>query len=290
MDITPGIYTDVPDAVYRSWPALSHSAFETFITRSPWHYRREQLRTVKPPKPDYFILGGLVDCLLFTPHAFADLFIVAEEAEDAPINPKTGKLYGRDSQKFSDWLAQQPPGREIVDAEDMRIARAMVASVMQSSAGYLLTDDDAEPQVSMVWRDQGVLCKGRLDCLRRRDQWIIDLKTANCAEPVAFARTVEPYGYHRQAAWYVRGANLLGAVIDAWSWVVVEKDSDEDRQPEPRYAVVQHDMPEEWIVRGAEENETALTKYCRCERDGVWPSYPSGVIEPPKWVKLEELL
>ena len=55
-----------------------------------------------PDRP-HFQIGTLAHMMVLEPAKFARLVTC-----DGPINPRTGEMYGRDTNKFSAWLADRP--------------------------------------------------------------------------------------------------------------------------------------------------------------------------------------
>lgn len=74
--------------------------------------------------------------------------------------------------------------------------------VLEATASYpgasILLNACEETQLSLVWRENNLLCKGRLDVLSSELKTIIDLKTCQDASREAFSRKIADLGYHRQ--------------------------------------------------------------------------------------------
>jgi hypothetical protein len=52
----------------------------------------------------------------------------------------------------------------------------------------------------------------------------VDYKTADHANPAAFAKSALDYGYHQQAAWYLDGLRELGISDDAAFLFIVQSE------------------------------------------------------------------
>lgn len=67
-----------------------------------------------------------------------------------------------------------------------------------------------EAEQTLVWIDDGVWCRARVDWLRSDPTAIDDYKTTSAsANPDAWTRTMFSTGFDLQAAWYLRGLRAL---------------------------------------------------------------------------------
>jgi hypothetical protein len=128
-------------------------------------------------------------------------------------------------------------------------------------------------EYAAYWTDPetGVDCKALLDCVCQlpSGQWVVfDLKTtAGAADRDSFARAVETYGYHFQAAWYCEAAKNspeLGAISDpSFLFGVVEK--------EAPHLVGLHAMSPLAIEAGHCDCRRALALLQECQAKNEWP-------------------
>ena len=99
--------------------------------------------------------------------------------------------------------------KEIVTAEDYdRMMGAVDAINDKESAARCFRR--GKPEQIIVWREGDLLCKARPDYWQPSSTGgadrFIDLKTTQDAAD--FGRTIAKFDYHRQAAWYLRGARV----------------------------------------------------------------------------------
>jgi hypothetical protein len=138
---------------------------------------------------------------------------------------------------------------------------------------------EGEREYSAIWDDPetGVRCQARFDDIARGIGAITDLKTTTDASPYRFPRTVFDYGYHLQAAHYLRGAKALGIEADSFGIVAVEK--------EPPYAVAIYQLNAAAIYDGERELRPLLARWAECDAAGAWPGYAEDVvvIDLPAW-------
>jgi hypothetical protein len=158
----------------------------------------------------------------------------------------------------------------------------MAAAFRRSDAARLLTGGRSE--VSMFWVDgeTGMWCRGRLDYFNGR---AVDLKTTTNAAPDAHGRTCAAYGYHIQAAFYLRGLEALAALglIERppggfeFVFAFVEK--------KPPYLSSSGALTAADLGTGDELCARALRRFADCQATGHWPGYPAGIhtISLPRW-------
>lgn len=160
------------------------------------------------------------------------------------------------------------------------VAGIMDALEPKSSAGRLFTGGDAE--VSLTWEWDGVPCKCRPDYLPTDGRHIVDLKTADSANPRAVARKAFTESWHVRAAWYLAGAaEVLGKRPAHYWFVVVEKD--------PPHIVEVYELDPRAIAWGERIIGRALGWFAECMKANRWPSYcgKPTVLELPGWAEFQ---
>lgn len=147
------------------------------------------------------------------------------------------------------------------------------------AAGGIFAEGTAE--LSGYWRDEptDVGLRFRPDWMTTVGgvPWCVDLKTTVSANPDDFARSIAKFGYHAQAAWYLRGLKE-GYGIDArFIFVAVEKSAP--------YPVSVIELDYEAIVEGERMNRAAIDLYAQCVKTDTWPAYDDGItlINLPAW-------
>lgn len=148
---------------------------------------------------------------------------------------------------------------------------------------------DGKPEQTLVWEEDGVTCRARLDWLRDDQEAIDDFKTTSrSANPEGWTRsTLYNIGADIQVAMYLRG---LQAVTDKIT----------DKNPEFRYCIQETYPPYALSVvslgPAALELANAKVDYAlgvwkRCLEADEWPAYPTRVCfaEPPAWLESQWL-
>lgn len=146
---------------------------------------------------------------------------------DGPVNPTTGKMYGRTSQKYQDWLDKQDSEYFLTDAEYEEVIQ-MVETIKRDPFAYsIITMPGSERELSLFWVEhvdgQAIRCKARLDWYNHT-HGIVDLKTADETEPDEFSKKVGNMKYHAQAWFYPRGVMMTGLkeTNPSWGWIVLQ--------------------------------------------------------------------
>lgn len=208
---------------------------------------------------------------------------------DVVLFPGTGKnpeAWQKEDDK-AQVAALRAAGKVPLRPADYATAQAMVAAVKAHPiAGKLL--DRGEPEKTLIWRDPdtGVMCRAKVDWLRR--DGMVDLKTAEAADAEALSKAAHNHGYAIQAPFYLRGYRALA--LDVWRLrtpffvhIAVEK--------MPPHLVHVTQLTERAIAWGDRQVSQALEIYRDCTAAGIWPGYPTNEItdiDLPAWVRTEE--
>jgi hypothetical protein len=141
---------------------------------------------------------------------------------------------------------------------------------------------DGMAEQTIVWDENGVACRARLDWLRSDFRCIDDLKKSRSAQPRRWQRAMWPLGYDIQAAFYIRACKAAFGVSPVFRWVAIEAD--------PPYAMSVHVLSPDAMKAAHDKVDLALDIWGRCLESGVWPAYPQTVqvVELPVWMRAEE--
>lgn len=267
----PGVYPGVPEIEYRSWDAVNASSLKA-LERSPAHYRHAK-DNPRTEDSEALVVGTLAHMAMFQPALMDDLVRVWTP----PINPKTGKPYGMDTNAAAGdraTFADMNRGKMIVTEGQMAVASAVAAAGRANPEVRALLELPGAAEVSIVWDDEdtGLRCKGRIDWLAKG--LFLDLKTCEVASNRAVSAMAMRYGYFTQMAFYADGLEkLYKRKHEAWI-IAVEK---EPPHGMGRYRV--HELGIEW---GRKSYKAALSVIAECEKSGVWPGYADGELSPPE--------
>ena len=234
---------------------LSSHALGEF-RRCPLLYRRRRLGLVPDRDSPAYLLGRAAHTLILEGRvAYERAFAVG-----GPINPRTGQPYGAGTKAFAEWAAST--GREGLDDSQASLVERMAEGVSaHEEASRLLAEGLAERVVRVERLD--VACQARIDWISFADGGrLVDLKT--CEDLSRFEADARRFSYPHQVAFYREVlAGGCGTRLPV-SIVAVEKQ-------EPFRVGTWH-VAERLLERCTRENEAAIERLKRCEREDRWPT------------------
>ena len=139
------------------------------------------------------------------------------------------------------------------------------------------------PQKSIRWEDEqtGLALKVRPDVMGERR--LVDLKTSADETPRAFAKSIEQFGYHRQAAMYSHAVELLTGRPHDWFFVVI-------RNVAP-WTVATYQITDDWKARGGDEIRETINALSSAIKTDKWEPLGYGdtlELSPPKWTEYND--
>ena len=127
---------------------------------------------------------------------------------------------------------------------------------------------DGWSEVSIVWRWNDLMLKGRIDRFSAGDHpFILDMKTGQSGKlsEEECTKSILEYGWHRQAAMYCHGIKELTGAMPEFGWLFVEK-------TEPFDVNMIFASPDV-IAIGWNEVTSILSAYQNCCKEQKWPGY-----------------
>lgn len=252
------VYHDLDEATYRAMPGLSYSGAKVLLD-CPARYRYERNHPVVKREYD---LG----------HVAHELIL--------------GKGSGFDVVDRADWRTNEAKhmrddararGLVPILRHEFEAAQGMADAIMDSAAGPLFADGEAE--VSLSWTDEqtGTPLRGRIDWLHPNA--IVDPKTCDKASPAAIRKAAYDYGYWIQHAAYTEGLMACGLDWRPMLFVFVET-----REPH-LVTIVQPD--DDAIAYGQRKWREAIDLFDACSATDSWPAYGTDIqtIGLPAWAK-----
>ena len=166
-------------------------------------FDRQYRQGIKEPESESLVLGSLIHEVTLEPDKEDSEFFVSE----APVNPSTGKAYGRSSKKFQEWLEQaESGGKKWVSQEEYDRAKDIAKAVAANPAAADLLSSDVEREVTLRGRLAEVSCQSRIDLLCKKRRIFVDLKSTSDLgvnhNNVNWSRDFFRYGYDKQLAFY----------------------------------------------------------------------------------------
>ena len=245
----------MPDAEYRAVDALSKHTLD-WLAESPATFIE---RTLHPPKRTPAMRFGSIMDMYFLDRPRWDAEVVRAPSISHNTNAWREFVAGCDAR-----------GVEYATPEDIEKIEAMWAAVQRNHALASLIDKSRK-QVSIFWIDEetGLRLKGRADMLLMTDgdaDVMTDLKTAESAQPWAFARASGMYRYHVQAAMYSDGWTANTGRPVKFLFAPVEK--------EPPYLNTILPILPDSLEAGRREYRRLLRLYQECVNSDNWPGLP----------------
>lgn len=199
---------------------------------------------------------------------------------NAPVNEKTGKPYGRDTQKYEQALEAAKadnPGIVLVSEDRVNLVKAMVTELLnncnETSKQVRTILRQGKSEVSHFVEYEGCRFKFRPDV--ETPHKIVDWKTVSLESlhPGAIAKTITKFGYGISAAFYQFFEHEQSGVWKDFYWVFQQKT--------PPYDAVMVSA-EQWAYSYSKEYDMVsigpsamqfqklLDQYIECQRTGVF--------------------
>lgn len=254
--MTPGIHS-ITSEQYHSAAGVSRSMLEWLTPpKTPAHFQAKYIDKLIPDKETPALrMGSLTHRCVLEPETMQDAFYVRPEGLN--FATKEGKAW-----------KEEHADRPILTTEDAAMMNGMRDSVWNHpKAKAILAQSDFER--SAFADDNGLLLKARFDALPRSGNVIADLKTCETADLESVEKSFLQYGYHRQAAFYLKVANLLGMKRDFFVFIFVEKS--------PPYAVACYTPADVILEAGAMMINRDLQLLRNCQSENRWPGYSQSI-------------
>jgi hypothetical protein len=269
----PGIY-DVPAGDYHAdpvgpAPSLSASIAHALLTYSPHHAAFQHPRLNPAYEPDHdatFDLGTAAHAYLLEG---IDAFVIVEA--------KDWRTKAAKESRDAAYAAGKTPLLAARWADVQAMAEAARRQLAEHEAPIPFTNGRAEE--TLVWEEDGVWCRARLDWLHADHRTIDDLKTTEAsANPILWTRgPLFAHGCDVQAAFYSRGVRAIFGLEPEFRFVVVEAS--------PPYALSVVGLGPEAMALAGQKVARAIEMWRTCLGSGVFPGYPRRICwaDLPPW-------
>jgi len=269
----PGIYT-IDKATYLAdpcpTPSLSSGIAGVLCLQSPAHARQQH------PRLNPAVVNEVSDAadLGTAAHAFLLEGSSAVEVIDAKDWRTNAAKAARDAARAAGRIPMLPPAWETL--------RAMLATTREQldkhRDGGALMFRAGQPEQTVIWHEQGVWCKARLDWLRPGA--IDDYKTTGVsANPEQWTRRIFDNGSDIQCAWYLRGLKAVTGLDAEFRFAVQETF--------PPYCLSVIGLGPDAMVLGEKRVLYALEKWRECLDRNDWIGYPrrTAYASLPPWIE-----
>ncbi len=222
------IYENITFEQYLELPGLNSSLLKPYSIspRFGWHKEKTPFK-----KSMAMSIGSLVHALTLEGEEAAQELIDSNYITTGfPINENTGKAYGENTKKYTDWLSTQDQSKEVIFPEILegtvkRVARAIASH--EPSREILSAADRRETAVTWHCQFTGVQCKALIDFYGQ--DFAGDLKTFG--KQLTFQsmeREIYDRQYHLQFAFYQDGLRANGINCEDFYVIFAQNKDDYD--------------------------------------------------------------
>ena len=261
-----GILDGISNEEYHAGPGISKSGLWTLYDKTPAHFKYGERKA-----KNAFDVGEAIHLAVLQPDVF-ETRVIRGPADRRGNNWKEFQAEAVSSKRL---LLTSGDFDEALEVRDSVHADSWINRMIVSTHSMV--------EYSGYWIDPetGVLCRCRPDLYRPDLGIMFDLKTTRSAAEEAFTRDVGNYGYHAQEAFYGDGFRALGARVDAFVFIALEKDTP--------YCRAVYDIEPAFVEEGRQIMRRALKTYNQCQTYNIWPGYPAEVmtLSPKKWAYRE---
>ena len=255
---------------YREMLAISRSDL-TYLLRSPRHYWSHKVDPNRITAEKYspaLKFGTAVHMAVLEPAEYMQRYA------EGPMASRSTKIWKE---------AQAATKATLLPPDEFRLIQGIVSSLQNhDAASKALFRGEGENEATFITKDATT----RFDIKCRADRvtssgFVVDLKTTQDASAKAFAKSVATFGYHMQAAFYMRCIEqATGTIPKGFVFVAVEK--------EPPFACQVFLADEEMLNIGTKLVDDLLKQLrSLTEEFGTkpWPSYSEQVqtLALPEW-------
>lgn len=273
-----GLHYGVPASVYHAdpcpTPSLSSGAARTILAKSPAHAAMENVRLGGTPRESTASMdtGSLIHAIL--------------SGEQGEIS--VGAFADYRTKAAQTWRDDRRAAGKIPVLADQYEEALTVADKVRERAAQGITErspfsSEAKHEVTAIWKEGDVFCRGRYDVLitdehGNADIW--DWKSTKDVSDRGIEKSIASFRYDIQAAFYMRGLESLGYKPHQMSFIFVFFETVEP------YTVRRVVLSQEYLAQARKEVSEAITKWQECQQSGVYPVTPPDTltVEIPHWL------
>lgn len=266
---TTAVEWDVDAETYHAdRTAISNSAKECFI-ESPRKYHGIYVTGTQDrdePTPAMLLGSALHVAVLERDRFDAGAVVVSPKFEGEGSRAARAK-----------WKAENF-GNLVISAEQYPKLLGMREAVLSDPIASSILNHYGQREHSIRWMDEatGLWLKSRRD--HATADFLADIKGTPAVDPESFAKHALNMGWHRQAAFYIEGERCYRGKRLPFVFIAVSPDLPHD--------VVCHELDEEFLRLGHEQNESVLLDIRCAINSGRWDApYQRQVnkIGAPRW-------
>jgi len=239
---------------------ISNSQLTAF-KKSPAHW----LHYIMQPKErtDAMLLGSVSHALALEPDKFEEKFLIFNPKERPEPGMNFNSTKNKEWKKMLEYRAQESE-KELVDKDVYDEGVNMVEALFNDSEAMKFLPGDKESKLE--WDFLGFKFLGIRDITS--DEYIVDLKFTQNADPRAFQNYLFREGVYRQGGMYLDGemkGQFTGEPHKRMIFIAVEN--------KPPYGVSVHELDFEVINAGVNEYRRLAEQLKTCIENNHFPSY-----------------
>lgn len=241
-EVTKWGYRLATEDEYRAFPALNNTLLKCTTLHEMY---RLLTAPAKQNQSQALALGTLLDMAILTPEQpWTERFAVA----DIPINPKTGRAYGLDSDKASvafEAAQAANPGKFVCSLDSFEELRADLEACVRAFAANALCRSRLENSLKQVcgfmwhptWNCWVKWKPDNLPLKADKEGWAIDDLKSTRHHVAHFEKDIREFDYRGQALWYAHchetwmAKQGLRLRVSNFNFLVVSKPDMDGRQP-----------------------------------------------------------
>jgi hypothetical protein len=265
MITAPGIYADIPRAAYHADPCVEPSLSASLIKKlclesaAHAHYAHPRLNPAAVEENgEHFDIGTAAHALLLE-GSKAIAVIDAKDYRTNAAKEARDLAYAADLTPLL--VARWTDVQAMVAAARVQLAR--------HTDGGAAMFTDGRPEQTLIWQEEDVWCRARLDWLREGmpGPSIDDYKTTSAsANPDDWTRSLFFSGTDIQVAWYLRGLRALTEQDGVFRFAVQET--------YPPYALAVIGLGPDALMLAEKKCLYALEKWREARDRNDWQGYP----------------
>lgn len=258
-------------------PSLSASIIHVLCSQSPlhaWAAHPKLNPDWQPEEAEHFDTGKIAHALMLEGEHIARVI-------DFPDWRKKEAKEARDMARAE--------GKVPILAKHWADVQAMVkAANIQLEHHKNIFQAPGGAEQTIIWQEDGVNCRARLDYLPDSHRWIDDYKTTGAtANPEVISRTLFSNGWDIQAAFYIRAVKALDPKCEPLFRFCVQ-------ETYPPYALSVVALGDDVLMLAEKKILYALETWRECLKTGIWPGYPTQICyatlpayEEARWLQRE---
>ena len=283
--LAPGVYADIPDAMYHAddlgdRPSLSSTLARLILNRSPRHAwaAHPKLNPLHESKDSAtFDIGRAIHRAILGRGGDYAAIPANLISDDGGVRSKAAR----------DWVSEaRAAGLTPLKADVVTQIEAIASVAKAKLAAMGIRLDPSRSEMSALAEIDGVLCRCRVDNAPLDPRLpLYDVKSCEDASPDAVIRSIAGYGYDSQAAFYLDTWFAATGDRRKMRFIFVEKAAPYEVSVVELYAKPGDEA--DWMDDAHGKAAEARRVWGECLTSGDWPGYPPHIamVGAPGWYR-----